>query len=411
MVKDINIEDFDYQLPEEKIPLHPLQARDECKLLVSSPQGRIYHRKFKELPELLPPGSFLVCNDTKVINARLKFYKETGAAVELFLLEPIEPSDYALNFQSRKNCKWKCLVGNSKKWKDGDIYASIPLPEGDTMQLKAFRDEAGDDGSSIIEFFWDNPEFTFGQIIEFAGKIPIPPYLNRESEESDNLDYQTVYARVKGSVAAPTAGLHFTANVFENLEAHAVKVGKVTLHVGAGTFRPVKSETIGEHEMHSEPFTVTKDLIESLIDWKRKGKPIIAVGTTSVRTLESLPYIGHNLMKDENNPLIVNQWDAYNSETFDTVRALESIVRKMESDNTDSLTASTSIMIAPGFKWRITDGMVTNFHQPKSTLLLLVSSFLGGEDWKNLYNEALKEDYRFLSYGDASLLLSSSSNN
>ena len=408
MVQDIHINDFDYELPEEKIPLHPLSARDECKLLVKSPNGQIYHRKFKELPDLLPPGALLVCNDTKVINARLNFLKNTGAAIELFLLEPVDPSDYALNFQSKKSCKWKCLVGNSKKWKDGPIEASIPLPDDSSLLLQAFREKTDIDGSSIIEFKWDNTDFTFGQIIELAGKIPIPPYLNRESEESDYTDYQTVYARVKGSVAAPTAGLHFTSKVFENLDAHAVRVAKVTLHVGAGTFRPVKSDKIGQHEMHSEPFSVSKDLIRQLIEWKRMGKPVIAVGTTSVRTLESLPYIGYALSKDFNSPLFVNQWDAYTGEDFDTVTALQQLIRKMEADKCDSLTAATSIMIAPGFKWRVTDGIVTNFHQPKSTLLLLVSSFLGGDSWRNLYQEALNEDYRFLSYGDASLLLSPS---
>ena len=405
MVKDIHIEDFDYELPEERIPLHPLDKRDECKLLLRSPEGKIYHRKFKELPELLPPGALLICNDTKVINARLTFHKSTGAAIELFLLEPEEPSDYALNFQSHKECKWKCLVGNSKKWKEGEIWEDIPLEGGESIHLKAVREKIEDDGSSIVNFFWNNPDFTFARIIELAGKIPIPPYLNRESEDSDLNDYQTVYARVKGSVAAPTAGLHFTPQVFENLEAHAVKVGKVTLHVGAGTFRPVKSEKIGDHAMHAEPFTVKRELIEQLIEWKSKGKPVVAVGTTSVRTLESLPYVGNALTEGDKDPFVVKQWVAYTGNDFDTVGALKKIVKKMDDDKTDSITASTSIMIAPGFNWRMVDGMVTNFHQPKSTLLLLVSSFLGEGDWKSMYNEAVGNNYRFLSYGDACLLI------
>ena len=411
MVKDIRIEDFDYELPAERIPLHPLAKRDECNLLLYSPQGKIYHRKFKELSGLIPPGALMVCNDTKVIHARLEFHKDTGASIELFLLEPVSPSDYALNFQTRYECEWKCLVGNSKKWKQGEIFCEIPVPadqevSGDQeLILKASRVTTNEDGSAIVKFSWDNPEFTFSGIIEMAGKIPIPPYLNRDTEASDEEDYQTIYARVQGSVAAPTAGLHFTDAVFEALHAHAVKIDKVTLHVGAGTFRPVKSDNIGDHAMHSEPFSVTRDLIDDLIHWKTDHKPVVAVGTTSVRTLESLPYIGLHLLKKSAGPFIVNQWEAYGGEQFDTLDALKAIAEWMDSQKVSKITASTSIMIAPGFRWRITDGIVTNFHQPKSTLLLLVSSFTEGEEWRKIYKEALEKDYRFLSYGDASLLL------
>ena len=411
MVKNIQIEDFDYNLPEDRIALHPLEKRDECKLLLTTPQGHIFHRKFKELPELLPLGALMICNDTKVINARLTFHKTSGAAIELFLLEPLDPSDYALNFQSRRYCKWKCLVGNSKKWKEGEIYLDVPVSDELTIRLKAIRTFTGEEGVSEIEFYWDEPQFTFGQIIEYAGRIPIPPYLNRESEESDTEDYQTIYARVKGSVAAPTAGLHFTPQVFENLEAHAVIIGKITLHVGAGTFRPVKSETIGDHSMHSEPFTVSKNLVKQLIEWKSKDKPVVAVGTTSVRTLESLPYIGKALLRGDSNPFVISQWVPYEDDNeFDTVASLKIILDKMEKEKTESFTASTSIMIAPGFKWRITDCMVTNFHQPKSTLLLLVSSFLGDSEWKKIYEEALEKGYRFLSYGDACLFIKDNNN-
>lgn len=406
MVKEITINDYDYELPVSRIALHPLEERDECRLLLSSPQGRIYHRIFFELPDLLPAGTLMVCNDTRVINARLGFHKESGAAIELFLLEPIVPADYALNFQSRKSCVWKCLVGNSKKWKEGEIYLDI-----DNLRIKAKRLQATSDGASEVEFSWDNTDYTFGNILEHAGKIPIPPYLNRESEKSDLADYQTVYAEVKGSVAAPTAGLHFTPEVFEALAAHGTEVGKVTLHVGAGTFRPVKSEKIGEHPMHSEPFTVTRQLVEKLIEWKKAGRTVVAVGTTTVRTLESLPYIGHRLLTGNEGLLHVDQWEAYidkENEGFDTVQALEAILYYMNKENRETMTASTSIMIAPGFKWRITDCMVTNFHQPKSTLLLLVSSFLGDDthrgEWRKIYQEALAHDYRFLSYGDACLL-------
>lgn len=406
MVKDIKIADFDYNLPEEKIPVHPLKKRDECKLLLCSPQGNIYHRIFKELPGFLPVDSLMVCNDTKVINARLPFHKDTGAAIELFLLEPFMPSDYALNFQAEEKCMWKCLVGNSKKWKNGEISLRINVNSHEHLDLKARRESINDDGSAQIEFSWDNPEFKFGKIIELAGKIPIPPYLNRDTEDSDTRDYQTVYAREKGSVAAPTAGLHFTPNVLEAIEAHNIKIEKVTLHVGAGTFRPVKSEIIGEHPMHAEPFSMSRDLLIKILEWKKEKKPVIAIGTTSVRTLESLPYIGKNLMQGKPDPFFVNQWDPYTDyEDFDTVLTLKKIIDWMEKNDNNIFHASTAIMIAPGFKWRITDGIMTNFHQPKSTLLLLVSSFLGGDKWKDVYEEALSHNYRFLSYGDASLLL------
>lgn len=405
MVKDISIQDFDYNLPDDRIPIHPMAERDKCKLLLRSPEGRVYHRIFKEVPDLLPPGSLIICNDTKVINARLAFHKDTGAAIELFLLEPISPSDYALNFQSRGRCVWKSLVGNSKKWKSGEIFMDVTIDTGKNLIVKAERLRSMEDGSSEIEFSWEDPEYTFGQLLEQAGRIPIPPYLNRDSEESDREDYQTIYAKVKGSVAAPTAGLHFTPEVFDSLDAHNVKVEKVTLHVGAGTFRPVKSSTIGDHEMHSEPFTVKRDLIAQLIEWKKSGKTIIAVGTTTVRTLESLPYIGKSIKTRKEDPFNVTQWDPYKGDDFDTIDALNTILMKLEEENRDSFTSSTSIMIAPGFKWRIVDGMITNFHQPKSTLLLLVSSFLGGVEWKNIYKEAIEGNYRFLSYGDACLLL------
>lgn len=405
MVKEIKIEDFDYILPQERIPVHPLVKRDECRLLVYSPAEKIYHRVFKELADLMPVNSLMVCNNTKVINARLAFHKKSGASIELFLLEPVVPADYALNFQSREKTEWKCLVGNSKKWKDGEIELDIPIEENKQLKLKALRKEVQEDGSSVIEFFWYNSDYTFAAILEHAGKIPIPPYLNRESEESDLHDYQTVYARVKGSVAAPTAGLHFTPCVFESLEAHAIEVEKVTLHVGAGTFRPVKSTTIGEHSMHSEPFTVSRRLISKLLECKKEVRPVVAVGTTSVRTLESLPYIASEIMQGNPRPFYVDQWSPYREEDIDTIEALTVLLKKMDSEGLDSFTASTSIMIAPGFKWSIVDGMVTNFHQPKSTLLLLVSSFLGGDNWRKIYEEALKEGYRFLSYGDACLFL------
>ncbi|MBD5358607.1 MAG: S-adenosylmethionine:tRNA ribosyltransferase-isomerase [Bacteroides sp.] len=410
MVKDIKIEDFNYNLPDERIPRHPLQRRDACKLLLSRPDGVISHRRFSELASLLPPGSMLVCNDTKVINARMTFHKQTGSRIEIFLLEPEEPSDYVLSFQTRCRCVWNCLVGNLKKWKEGELVMEIK-PEGISgkVNLRAKRLHATEGKSHAIEFTWDNPEVTFASVVDAAGYIPIPPYLKRESEDSDLSDYQTVYADAKGSVAAPTAGLHFTQAVFEDLAAHNIPVGKLTLHVGAGTFQPVKSENIGDHPMHTEVFSVSRDLLHDLIEQKKSGKPLVAVGTTSVRTLESLPYLG-NMLAGGDDSLHVSQWCAYDkdSKEFDTVMALEAIDKWLAERGEETLTASTAIMIAPGYQWRMVDVMVTNFHQPQSTLLLLVSSFLGekyGEPrWRHLYDEALAADYRFLSYGDACLL-------
>ncbi|MDE5714001.1 MAG: S-adenosylmethionine:tRNA ribosyltransferase-isomerase [Muribaculaceae bacterium] len=410
MVKDIKIEDFDYNLPDERIPRHPLQQRDACKLLLSRPDGVISNRRFNELPGLLPPQTLLVCNDTRVINARISFYKTTGSRIEVFLLEPLDPSDYVLTFQTRGKCIWSCLVGNLKRWKEGTLSIIIN-PEGaeSPVTLTARRLQPTGGNAHAIEFTWDNPDVTFASVVDAAGFIPIPPYLKRESEESDLSDYQTVYADAKGSVAAPTAGLHFTPEVFADLEAHNISVGKLTLHVGAGTFQPVKSENIGDHPMHTESFSVNRKLLRQLIDQKRNRLPLAAVGTTSVRTLESLPYIGAALARGDES-LHVSQWEAYyeSASAIDTIDALETIDTWLEKHGETALTASTAIMIAPGFKWRMVDTMVTNFHQPQSTLLLLVSSFLGEKDgiprWRPLYEQALADDYRFLSYGDACLL-------
>lgn len=415
MVKEIKIEDFDYQLPDERIPRHPLAQRDACKLLLRRPDGIITHRLFHELPGLLPPGSMLVCNDTRVINARISFHKQTGSRIEVFLLEPIDPSDYVLTFQQRTKCVWNCLVGNLKRWKDSPLTLEIH-PDGmeKPVTLTATRLHPTAGNAHAIEFTWDNPEVTFASVVEAAGFIPIPPYLKRESETSDTADYQTVYADVKGSVAAPTAGLHFTPQVLSDLEAHNIPVEKLTLHVGAGTFQPVKSATIGDHPMHTETFTVTRQLIDRLIAHKESGKKLCAVGTTSVRTLESLPFLGESIARG-NRDFHVSQWEAYSPEAakIDTIYALRAIALYMENQGVQSLTASTAIMIAPGFSWRMADIMVTNFHQPQSTLLLLVSSFLGNDKhgnpaWRLVYDEALTEGYRFLSYGDACLFFKTS---
>lgn len=411
-IRDIKIADFDYPLPDDRIPRHPLAERDTCKLLVSRPDGSVEHHTFSELPELLPEKTLMVCNDTRVINARIRFEKSTGSKIEVFLLEPIFPEDYVLMFQAVGSCRWGCLVGNLKRWKEGPLVKMLDI-DGRKVELRASRIQPLDGNGQEILFEWDDPEVTFASVVDAAGYIPIPPYLKRDSEESDSDDYQTVYARVKGSVAAPTAGLHFTPRLFERLRNVGVDIAPLTLHVGAGTFQPVKSETIGEHPMHTEVFSVDRDSLMQIVDAKRHGRKITAVGTTSVRTLESLPYIGAQLSAGDMS-LHVGQWMPYTEDDReaprDVVSDLQHIIRYMDEKGVDTLTASTSIMIAPGFHWRIVDVMVTNFHQPQSTLLLLVSSFLDRNpeesrlQWRNIYEEALDHAYRFLSYGDACLL-------
>lgn len=411
-IKDIKIADFDYPLPDDRIPRHPLSERDSCKLLVSRPDGALEHHLFSELPDLLPADSVLVCNDTRVINARISFEKVTGSKIEVFLLEPVFPEDYVLMFQAVGSCRWSCLVGNLKRWKSGSLVKMLNIG-GREVELRATRLEPRAGNAHEILFEWNDPGVTFASVVEAAGYIPIPPYLKRESEASDADDYQTVYARVKGSVAAPTAGLHFTPQVFERLESKGVSVTPLTLHVGAGTFQPVKTETIGEHPMHTEVFSVSRDAIAALIDCKEKGRVLTAVGTTSVRTLESLPYLGA-LIGAGDSSMHVGQWTAYGMDSAprpgNTVGELQNILRYMDESGLQAITASTAIMIAPGFEWRMVDLMVTNFHQPQSTLLLLVSSFLDRDinkerrQWRHIYEEALDNAYRFLSYGDACLL-------
>lgn len=410
-IKNIKIADFDYPLPDEKIPRHPLAERDSCKLLVSLPSGELCHHTFSDLPGFLPEKSLMVCNDTRVINARIRFEKSTGSKIEVFLLKPIAPEDYVLMFQSVGSCRWGCLVGNLKRWKTGSLVKTLEIG-GKKVELRASRVSELEGNGHEILFEWDDPDITFATVVDAAGYIPIPPYLKRDSEECDSDDYQTVYARVKGSVAAPTAGLHFTPELFDKLRKSGIDVAPLTLHVGAGTFQPVKSETIGEHPMHTETFSIDRNSVEKLIKAKREGRKITAVGTTSVRTLESLPYLGAQLHRGD-FALHVDQWCPYVSGSAlvgDAERELGHILEYMDKKGVDRLAASTSIMIAPGFKWRMVDVMVTNFHQPQSTLLLLVSAFLdrnpGRESlqWRQIYNNALREGYRFLSYGDACLL-------
>jgi S-adenosylmethionine:tRNA ribosyltransferase-isomerase len=411
-VKNINIADFDYPLPDEKIARHPLAQRDACKLLVANPSA-VTHTQFSALPGLLPENSLMVRNDTRVINARMKFAKPSGAVIEIFLLEPITPEDYVLMFQTTGSCRWSCMVGNLKRWKDTPLDKSLIVDGREvTLSAKLIGELPGN--AREIEFSWTPEDVNFASIVDAAGYIPIPPYLKRASEECDADDYQTVYARVKGSVAAPTAGLHFTPDVLTNLADRGVEVESVTLHVGAGTFQPVKSDIIGEHPMHTEVFSVEKSLVDTLADSLESGRHITAVGTTSVRTLESLPLLGKHIL-ETGTPTPVTQWEAYEQEASDmatvkadTVKYLHALSAWMTDNREEMLTSETSIMIAPGFCWRIVDAMVTNFHQPKSTLLLLVSSFLGNADdntprWRKIYEEALENSYRFLSYGDACL--------
>ena len=399
----IRIADYDYPLPDELIAKHPLAERDRCRLLVRRHDGTIEEHAFSELPELLPSDAMLVYNNTRVINARLHFRKGddgTGALIEVFCLEPASPADYALNFASESGCSWTCFVGNSKRWKDGVLRRRIPV-DGVEVTLSATR--TGRDGNaSEVRFDWDVPGVTFSRIIEAAGEIPIPPYLNRSTEESDSTDYQTVYGRIEGSVAAPTAGLHFTPAVLDAVDRRGIPRRELTLHVGAGTFQPVKSDTVGEHGMHSEFISVSRSLIEELAATDRR---VIAVGTTSVRTLESLYHAGC-LMSTGDWHGEVPQWYPYESghPALGRRDALNALLRHMDECGESRFIASTRIIIAPGYTYRVVEGMVTNFHQPQSTLLLLVSAFAGG-DWRRMYEFALEREFRFLSYGDASLLL------
>ncbi|MDE5688405.1 MAG: S-adenosylmethionine:tRNA ribosyltransferase-isomerase [Paramuribaculum sp.] len=399
--RDISIEDYDYPLPDERIAKHPLQQRDSCRLLVRRADGTLDSRIFSELPALLPDNVMLVANNTRVINARMRFRKPgAGAKIEIFCLEPCSPSDYERSFASTQGCSWQCLVGNSKRWKEGELTADLDI-DGSTVCLTATR-LSKDGASSVVRFDWNNPEVTFSRIIEAAGEIPIPPYLNRDTEAADSEDYQTVYSHIEGSVAAPTAGLHFTPELFEGLRAKGVDCRELTLHVGAGTFAPVKSETVGDHEMHSEFISVSRSLIEEIAKGERT---VIAVGTTSVRTLESLYHLGC-MAAGGNLPDEVAQWYPYmeNHPELTVRQAMDNLLACLDKTGSDNIVASTRIIIAPGYRYRIVGGMVTNFHQPKSTLLLLVSAFTGG-DWRRMYDRALADGFRFLSYGDAQLLL------
>lgn len=399
--QDIHISDYDYNLPEDKIAKYPLDKRDSSKLLVYK-NGKITDSNFIELDSYLPNNSLVIFNNTKVIQARLHFEKTTGAKIEIFCLDPYLPNDYSLIFQTTQSCAWKCLIGNAKKWKEDSLYKEIEI-DGNKIEIKAYKEKSTSD-SYIVHFEWNNSAYTFGDILNKIGELPIPPYLNRSTEESDKQRYQTLYSKIQGSVAAPTAGLHFTDDVFKKITEKGCKIDEVTLHVGAGTFKPVKSETIEGHEMHAEFIAVKKETIENLL---QHNGSIIAVGTTSVRTLESLYHIGSMLDAEPNaTSLNVTQWQPYNNKykSISKAKSLENILTYLKRNSIDILFAHTQIIIVPGYKFMIVDGIVTNFHQPQSTLLLLISAFIEG-NWKTIYNHALTHGYRFLSYGDSSLLL------
>ena len=420
--KHIKISDYNYDLPDERIAKFPIAQRDHSKLLVYK-HGEVSDDVFHHLPTYLPQGALMIFNNTKVIQARLHFRKETGALIEVFLMEPAEPTDYELMFQTTGHCSWLCMIGNLKKWKEGSLKRdfeinghkltlSATMRRGDALGSEAKEMVAKGGGTNYwVDFDWDNEKVSFAEILEAVGELPIPPYLNRKTEESDKTTYQTVYSKVKGSVAAPTAGLHFTDAVLKDLDAHGIDREEVTLHVGAGTFKPVKSLEIEGHQMHTEYIVVHRRSLEKLIKHECR---VIAVGTTSVRTIESLYYMGVHLLKHpeaNEEDLHVKQWDPYElSEDGNLVdgitpmQAIQAIIDYLDRNGLEALHSSTQIIIAPGYQYKIVKMLVTNFHQPQSTLLLLVSAFLKG-DWRKVYDYALSHDFRFLSYGDSSLLI------
>lgn len=401
--KHIHISDYNYPLPDDRIAKFPIDRRDHSKLLIYN-RGEVSEDKFYNLHDYLPKGSLMVFNNTRVIQARIHFRKETGALIEVFLLEPAAPSDYEQMFQTTSRCEWLCLVGNLKKWKGGSLLRVFDI-NGKHVVLTATRiKEAGT--SQRVGFSWDNAAVSFAEILDAVGELPIPPYLNRDTQESDKTTYQTVYSKIKGSVAAPTAGLHFTNDVLKSLDDAGIDREEVTLHVGAGTFKPVKSEEIEGHEMHTEYICVHKGTLEKLL---QHDCCAIAVGTTSVRTLESLYYMGVKLQKNLNlteDELHVNQWQPYDDNDSDITpkEAIANILNYLNTNELETLHSSTQIIIAPGYEYKIVKMLVTNFHQPQSTLLLLVSAFVHG-DWRKIYDYALAHDFRFLSYGDSSLLI------
>lgn len=410
-MEEILIEEYNYPLPDERIAKYPLAQRDQSKLLIYR-NGQVSEDRFYRVGEYLPADSLLIYNNTRVIQARLEFHKQSedgtqGARVEIFCLEPLEPHDYQLSLGSTDGCTWKCMIGNAKKWKTGALALPVVLPSGEEVKLLA--EKGAQTGNTFaVNFSWEGASVSFAEILDAVGELPIPPYLNRKTEESDKTTYQTVYSRIKGSVAAPTAGLHFTDDVLDGLRQRGIQTAEVTLHVGAGTFQPVKVADANQHTMHTEIIAVPKTTIQTIIE--NLGH-IVAVGTTSMRTLESLYFLGvqlhdtlHSTPHTLHHTLSVAQFEPYEmAHTLSTYEALQAIVEYLEQTGQDTLHAETQIMIKPGYVFHVVDQLITNFHQPKSTLLLLVSAFVGG-DWHTIYDYALANDFRFLSYGDSSIL-------
>jgi S-adenosylmethionine:tRNA ribosyltransferase-isomerase len=406
--KDISIADYTYLLPNEKIAIFPLKERDQSKLLLYN-NGIINNHQFKELPQLLPSKSLLVFNNTLVVHARILFQRESGAQIEIFCLEPMN-NDFPGAFSSNKTCTWKCLIGNSKRWK-GDILQKAILVQTEKINFTATLIEKHDTFSEV-KFEWNNEKILFGNLLFHAGVLPLPPYLNRDAGVEDEQQYQTTYAKEEGSVAAPTAGLHFTDETFLELAKQEIKITELTLHVGAGTFMPVKSETMLGHEMHQEHFYVSLNTINDLLSALASKSPIIPVGTTSLRTIESLYWLGVRLIKENLNQsnLMVQQWDPYELRNdISASRALEAVQNFFINQNIQELRGITKLLIAPGYQFKIANAIVTNFHQPNSTLLLLIAAMVG-EEWKTIYAHALSNDYRFLSFGDSSLLWANTTN-
>ncbi len=399
----IKIEDFNYPLPDNRIAKYPLAQRDQSKLLFLK-NGEMNEQKFSDIPDLLPHNSLLLFNETRVIQARLLFKKSTGAHIEIFCLEPIEPvNDFQLAFQQKPPIVWKCLVGNARRWKSGRLETILQINQ---QQVRLFAEQTERlPDAFLITFSWEPATISFADILESSGLTPLPPYLHREAETSDKTRYQTIYARLNGSVAAPTAGLHFTETILNRLDEKGIGRDKLILHVGAGTFKPVSAETIGQHEMHTEQIRISIDTLKHL--YTADEKYIIPVGTTSMRSLESLYWMALRLELNLTHPFSVSQWDPYQLEIpgdFTPQRALEIIIKKLEAEKTNELKGETQLMIVPGYTFRFARGLITNFHQPKSTLLLLVSALIG-DSWKEIYDFALKNNFRFLSYGDSCLFL------
>jgi len=401
VIPEIKIKDYSYTLPDNRIAKYPLPDRDSSKILIFE-DGIISEDKFSNLARLLPPDSMMVFNNTKVVPARLLFKKESGAHIEVFCLEPFLPEEYNLSFETTTSCSWLAVVGNVKKWKSGFIYfEDNGIEQAKRHQLKASLVERIDD-KCVVQFHWQSGS-SFSTVMDTCGKVPIPPYLNRDSEDQDTVRYQTVYAQFKGSVAAPTAGLHFSEHVLTSLAKNGITSENIVLHVGAGTFLPVKADQISSHKMHSEPFSVTLGLLEKLLRQLRESNPVVAVGTTSVRTLESLYWLGVKCMKGE-SPENINQWEPYEyNSNFSVDDSLLALLKWMKDNNRNHLERKTEIIIVPGYEFKLVDILITNFHQPKSTLLLLIAAFTK-DRWKDIYDYALENEFRFLSYGDSSLL-------